>query len=230
MPELEITKQILFSLAGTLLALLSAGIVWFFKSVYEKHKSEVLALAKYERIFANNLTILKDNFEFIDEWISFLKQNRPYSFHLENYYIEEKETYKISNLSLINRVLSINYKLRRTHFDLSNIYKSYWEIISQIDSIQNEIQKKNNLEIYHKNIQTNLEQIKQNYEPLKNDIIDTVAFIRATYKVRKYSFFGLLNLMFVDIFPRVTKNSIEKEVLILKENILKNEENKKHYE
>ena len=68
MPEVELTKEILTSFAGTLLALLSAGIVWFIKSAYEKHRSEVLALAKFERIFANNLTILKDNFDFLDNW------------------------------------------------------------------------------------------------------------------------------------------------------------------
>lgn len=73
MLELDLPKEILASFAGTLLALLSAGFVWFLKSAHEKHRLEVLALAKFERIFANNLTILKDNFDFLDKWIGSLK-------------------------------------------------------------------------------------------------------------------------------------------------------------
>ncbi|MDO8590469.1 MAG: hypothetical protein Q7R65_00640 [bacterium] len=223
MTELGITKDVLTSFAGTLLALLSAGIVWFLKSAYEKHKSEVLALAKYERIFANNLTILKDNFDFLDKWIGSLKNNRPYSFHFENYYINEEETYKISNLGLINRLLSVNYMLRRTGLDFANIYKSYWEVIFKIDSIQDEIRKEQNLKTYHENILVNLEQMKQGYEVIKNSVVDVVAYIRAVNKVRRHSLFGYIGFLFIDIFPRVTKQSIEKEVRILKDNIKRNE-------
>ncbi len=221
MEELEISKEILTYFTGTLLALLSAGVVWFLKSAYEKHKSEILALAKFERILANNITILKDNFDFIDEWISFLNQNRPYSVYFEKYHTNEEETYKLSNLDLINQILSINHKLRRTSLDLDNIYKSYWDIISQIDSIQDETRRKNNLEIYNDNVQKNLKQIKQNYEPLKNNLINTIALVRATHRVRFHSLFGYMSLMFIDIFPRVTKKNIEKEVIVLKDNIEK---------
>ena len=223
MAEITITKEILISLAGTLLALLSAGFVWFVKSAYEKHRFEVLALAKFERVFANNLTILKDNFDFLDKWIASLKNNRPYSFHFENYYINEEETYKISNLGLINRLLSVNYMLRRTGLDFANIYKSYWEVIFKIDSIQDEVRKEQNLKTYHENILVNLDQMKQGYEVIKSSVIEVVAYIRAVNKVRRHSLFGYISFLFVDIFPRVTKRSIEKEVAILKENIERNE-------
>ena len=66
-------------------------------------------------------------------------------------------------------------------------------------------------------------QIKLNYIPLKNDLIETIATIRSAYKVRRHSIFGYMCFMFVDIFPRITKKSIEKEVSILKANIEKNE-------
>ena len=224
MPEIAITKEILTSFAGTLLALLSAGFVWILKSAYEKHRLEVLALAKFERMFANNLTILKDNFDFLDKWIGSLKNNRPYSFHFENYYINEEETYKISNLGLINRLLSVNYMLRRSGLDFANIYKSYWEVIFKIDSIQDETRKELNLKTYHENILVNLEQMKQGYEVIKNSVVDVVAYIRAVNKVRRHSLFGYISFFFKDIFPRVTKQSIEKEVLILKDNIKRNEE------
>jgi len=227
MLEPEIIKEILTSFAGMLLALLSAGIIWLLKLAYEKHKSEVLTLARFERIFVINSRILKDNFEFIDKWIFALKKNRPYSFHFENYYINEEGTCKFSNLNLIKQILSINYKLRRTSLDLDNIYKSYWNIIFRIDSIQDEEKKEKNLKIYHSTIQLTLEQIKQNYKPLKNDIINTVALIRAVHKVRRHSLFGYISLMFLDVFPRVTKKSIEKEVKILKDNIKRNEKGTK---
>ena len=224
MPELYITKEIFISFAGALLALFSASIVWFLKSAYEKHKSEILALSKFERIFAINITVLRDNFEFIDKWIAAIGQNRPYSFHFENYYINEEETYKLSNLKLINLILSINYKFRRTGFDFENIYKHYWDTIFRIDSIQDEKKKKNNLEIYHGNVKNTLEQMKLNYEPLKNELIEAVAFIRAAHKVRVHSLFGYMSKIFVDIFPRITKESIEREITILKDNIKKKEE------
>ena len=223
MLELDLPKEILTSFAGTLFALLSAGFVWFLKSAYEKHRLEVLALAKFERIFANNLTILKDNFDFLDKWIGSLKNNRPYSFHFENYYINEEETYKISNLGLINRLLSVNYMLRRTSLDFANIYKSYWEVIFKIDSIQDEARKEQNLKTYHENILVNLEQMKPGYEVIKNSVVDVVAYIRAVNKVRRHSLFGYIGFLFIDIFPRITKQSIEKEVLILKDNIKRNE-------
>lgn len=223
MLELNLPKEILTSFVGTLFALLSAGFVWFLKSAYEKHRSEVLALAKFERIFANNLTILKDNFDFLDKWIASLKNNRPYSFHFENYYINEEETFKISNLGLINRLLSVNYMLRRSGLDFANLYKSYWEVIFKIDSIQDEARKELNLKTYHENILVNLEQIKQGYEVIKNSVVDVVAYIRAVNKVRRHSLFGYISFLFIDVFPRVTKQSIEKEVSILKDNIERNE-------
>ena len=227
MLELDLPKEILTSFAGTLLALLSAGLVWVIKSAYEKHRLEVLALAKFERIFANNLTILKDNFDFLDKWIGSLKNNRPYSFHFENYYINEEETYKISNLGLINRLLSVNYMLRRTSLDFANIYKSYWEVIFKIDSIQDEARKEQNLKTYHENILVNLEQMKQGYEVIKNSVVDVVAYIRAVNKVRRHSLFGYISFLFVDVFPKVTKKSIEKEVGLLKANIERNEKGTK---
>jgi len=227
MAELSLSNEILASFIGTLFALLSAGFVWFVKSAYEKHRSEMLALAKFERIFANNLTILKDNFDFLDKWIASIKSNRPYSVHFENYYINEEETYKISNLGLINRLLSVNYMLRRTGLDFANIYKSYWEVIFKIDSIQDETRKEQNLKTYHENILINLEQMKQGYEVIKSSVVDVVAYIRAVNKVRRHSLFGYISFFFIDVFPKVTKRSIEKEVAILKENIERNEKTSK---
>lgn len=215
----EITKELLISFTGALLALLSAGIIWFLKSAYGKHKSEIFALAKFERIFAMNLTLLKDNFEFLDEWLKSLKNNRPYSCHFADYLINEEETYKLSNLKLINKILSLNYKLHRTSLDFNNIYKSYWEVIFKIDSIGDEVKRENNLKIYHGNTSDILQKMISNYEPLKNNIIDVIALIRAVHKVRKHSLFGYLSFLFRDLFPRISEKTIEKEKANLLDNI-----------
>lgn len=65
--------------------------------------------------------------------------------------------------------------------------------------------------------------MKQNYEVIKNSVVDVVAYIRAVNKVRRHSLFGYISFLFVDVFPRVTKKSIEKEEVILRENIERNE-------
>lgn len=189
------------------------------KSAYEKHRSEKLALAKFERIFATNLTTLKDNFEFVDNWISALKNDRPYSFHLEKYFIDDETTFKLSNLELINSVISTNYMLRRTSSDLENVYKGYWEIVFKIDAMPDPAQKEANLKQYHSTVINALEQIKKNYAPLNKGIMETVVLVRAVDHVRFHSLFGYLGLLFVDIFPRVTKKLKETEMEKLQQNI-----------
>lgn len=178
-----------------------------------------MALAKFERIFAVNLTTVKDNFEFVDDWISALKNNRPYSFHLEKYFIDDETTFKLSNLELINSVISTNYMLRRTSSDLENIYKGYWEIVFKIDAMPDPLQKEANLVRYHSTVINALEQIKKNHTPLNNTIMETVALVRAVDHVRFHSLFGYLGLLFVDIFPRVTKKLKEVEIEKLRKNI-----------
>lgn len=219
MNEISITKDILTSFTGTLLALFSAGLIWFLKSAYEKYRSEKLALAKFERIFAVNITTLKDNFEFIDKWILALENKRSYSFHLEKYFIDEETTFKLSNLELINSIISINYKLRRTSADLENVYKNYWEIVSKIDAIPNLVQREENLRQYHATVISTLKQIKPNYNQLNNEILETVALVRVADNVRFHSLFGYLSLLFIDVFPRVTKKSKEMELKRLRKNI-----------
>ena len=79
----------------------------------------------------------------------------------------------------------------------------------------------------YQNILVNLEQIKPGYEVIKNSVIDIVAYIRAVNKVRRHSLFGYISFLFVDVFPKVTKKSIEKEVGLLKANIERNEKGTK---
>lgn len=210
--QFNLPEGLVTSFTGSLLALLSAALIWFLKSAYEKHRAEKLALAKFERIFLNNLIILKDNFDFIDKWIASLENNRPYNVYLEKYFIDEEATFKISNLKLVGSILTVNYKLRRTSLDLDNLYKSYWEVIFKIDSIEDIAVKEANITEYHKNVKDALRQIKENYEPLKKDLVHTIALLRTVDKIRIHSLFGYISLLFVDIFPKVSDVAIEREV------------------
>jgi len=219
-----INQDIANTFTGTLLAIFTAGIVWVFKSAYEKHRSEVLALARLERMFVVDIQLLKDNFEYVGKWIEAIDNSRPYSFHVEKYFISDEETYKLSNLELISRILTINYKLRRTQADLLNIYDSYWKIIEKINEISDETNRNKNLQVYHENIKQILESFGTNHVPLEKDIIEVVGFIRAASKARKHSLFGYVSFLFRDIFPRVTRKSIERECDKFRKKLNKNKE------
>lgn len=219
MSILNFSNEIFTSFIGTLFALFSAGVVWFIKSAYEKHRSEVVSLVKFERIFVNNLTILRDNFEFLGDWIISLENNRPFSIHFQNYYINEEETYKINNLELINRLLSLNYMLRRTSFDFENTYKTYWDGVRSVNSIENVENREENFRALNLNLLPTLVGLSNGYKVIEDRLVDTVAYIRCVNNVRRHSFFGYISLLFIDIFPRVTEGSIKKQVEIIKENI-----------
>lgn len=220
----EISKSIIISFAGAILTIFSAGIIWIIKSAYEKHKAEKFALSKFERTFAINSRLLKDNFDFIKQWRLSIEQGRPYSFSLRNFSVSDEDTYKLSDLKLIKEILTLNYKLNSTNLDLDNIYKGYWDVIFRIDSIQNIEVREKNLKTYHDNFQKILEKIEQNYKPLRDSIINVVAFIREADRVRRYSLFGCLNFLFIDVFPKINKKNIEIERLILEKNLEKIEE------
>lgn len=219
MSLLNFTNEIIVSLIGTLIALFFTWIVWILKSAYEKHTAEVFALSKFERIFANNLTILKDNFNFLNDWISSLENNRPFSIHFESYYINDEETYKIKNLELINRLLPLNYMLRRTDFDFENTYKTYWEGVKSVNEIKDEESRNRNFEALNKNLLPDLRKMKNNYEVIEAKLVDVVAYIRCVNYVRKHSIFGYFSFLFLDIYPKITNNSVKRQVEILRENI-----------
>jgi len=107
------------------------------------------------------------------------------------------------------------------------VYKNYWDIIFKIDSIQDEQRKIDDLKTLQANLQQTLEEMKLNYEPLKNNSISVIALIRAVAKVRFHSIFGYLNLLFRDIFPIINDKSIKTQIEILEKNIEKLENNNK---
>ena len=71
------------------------------------------------------------------------------------------------------------------------------------------------MEFYHETIRQHLTQIKENYEPLKNNIIEVVAIIRVADNVRFHSLFGYLNIFFRDIFPTVNEKAIKTKIDLL---------------
>ncbi|OGF30730.1 hypothetical protein A3H09_00455 [Candidatus Falkowbacteria bacterium RIFCSPLOWO2_12_FULL_45_13] len=128
-------------------------------------------------------------------------------------------SYKLSNLNLINKIVGLNYQLRRTNLDLDNLYKSYWGVIFKIDSIQDKQQREIDLQKYHETIFQTLKQIKNNYEPLMNNLVDVLANVKVAANVRFHSLFGYLNLLLMDIFPKMSYEAIEKEKERLKKQI-----------
>lgn len=212
MINIEISKEILNSFAGTSLALLSAGLAWLLKSTLDKHKSEIVALAKYERCLAINLEILYDNFNFLDQWIDSIKiNNRPFSVHFEKYLINDNEHYKISDLKLISKVIFLNYKLRRSAADFDHLQKSYFKSFSEIDAIPNKTSRMHNLITFHRSFVPGLERIKVNRNHLENEILKSIARIHVDLKVRRHSLFGCLSFLFKDILPRTTQKQCDSE-------------------
>lgn len=211
MLETEVQSQLLATFIGTLLAIGSAAFVWLIRSAYEKHRKERLALSKLERKFVLNATIAEDNLQFMRVWVNALKDNRPFSFHFEEFLIDNEETHNLSQLKLINKILPVNYKLRRMGLDLKNIYSNYWDVVAKIDSIPDEQRKIQNLEHFHKTVILGIEEMSKNYPILNKDFVDVLACIRVAANVRKHSLFGYISILFTDVFPRTTKKSIEKE-------------------
>lgn len=211
MIETQISQEIFISFAGTLLALLSAGVVWLLKSAFDKHRSEIIALAKYERGLATNLEILYDNFGFLDRWIDSIKNNnRPFSAHFEKYIIDDNEHYKIADLELINQIVQLNYKLRRSASDFEHLQNSYLRTLTEIDSITNPTNRIDNLTAFHQSFVVGLEQIKANRAHLEKEILKAIARIRLDSDVRKYSLFNL-SFLFKDVWPRASQNRFDVE-------------------
>ncbi len=217
--ENDIIKEISPAFLGTILALLSTGLIWLLKSSFEKHNREMGALGFYEKIFVQNIRLLADAFENIDSWITSMKAGRSFVVHFEPLRIDNEELQKISNLSLVNQILRGNYMFGRTSSDISMIYSNYRETISKIDSIVDEESKKKNLDIFYGETIVVLTELKKNYEPLEREFIETIALIRVNASIRFHSISGYVSLLMKDIFPKVTKKALEREREILKSNL-----------
>lgn len=201
------------------LGIFSAAVIWVFKSAYSKHMEEMRALAKYERMFIINMTFLNDNFEFIDKWIKTIESNHPFSFVFRSFYINDEDTFKLSNLSLIKKIIDINYKLKSISLDFDNFYRGYWDTLLKIDAMPDEKMKSNNLIEYNKTIKLTLQTIKSSQDPLLGELKESIAMIRAAANIRFHSLFGYINILFKDIYPTLNKSSIEKQIGILDNNI-----------
>jgi hypothetical protein len=208
--------QILPSFIGSILALLSAGIVWVIKAAHSKHVSEITALSKYEKVCALNIRYLSDNLMFIEEWLVALSKNRPYSFHVLDLVTNDDDIHKISNRRLLNKLIVLNYMMRRTSLDLQNLYKGYWETVPKIDSITDPTQREENITRYHATVSSALIKMKGGYPVVKEELIESIAFIRVVAGIRKHSLFGYLNFLFMDIIPRFTEKKLCKHLDALK--------------
>lgn len=202
-------------------SILLAGLagLWAFKSAYSRSIEENIALARYERISSINLTNLADNYEIVDKWIAAIDQERVFRQPFSAMIVDDESSYKLKEIALIRKIISLNYKLRRTSIDLENLASGYWEGVLKIDSNPDAAQKEVDLKLFHTNIKEVLVKSKVNKQPIENDIVDLVGHIRAIYKVRRLSVFHLARFLSADIYPRVTQQKIESEVVNLKKEI-----------
>ncbi len=212
MIKVEFSREIFTSFVGTALALFSAGLIWLLKSALDKHKSESIALAKYERSLATNLENLYYNFDFLVEWINLIKtNNQPYSAHFEKYFIDDVEHYRISDLELINQIVQLNYKLRRSAADFEHLQNGYITTLAKIDSITDSTSRLKNLTAFHQNFVSGLEQIRVNRTHLEKEILKSITRIRLNSDVRKHSLFSYLSFLFKDVWPRASQKRFDTE-------------------
>jgi hypothetical protein len=205
------------SSAVTAFSVLTAGIVWVLKIPYDKHHREVVSLAKLEKSFALNEIALRDNIEFMTKWETAISSGRVYSCHFEKLFVDDLSTSTVSDLKLVNKLLKINYMMKRLSDDLANLYESYWEIIPQINAIPDPAVKEKNLIIYHQNILMPLGSLKENAELIQEKIIPVIAHLQVAGKVRFHSLFGYMQFLFLtDIIPRPTKKIIKSRSEALK--------------
>lgn len=214
MSEIETLREIFISFAGTVSALLVAGLIWLLKTAYSRYKSEGLALVIYERLFGVNIEILHDNYNFLDQWISSLKnENKPYTAHFGQYLVSDNEHYKISDIELVNQIVYLNYKLYRASADFDHLQKNYWDRFKEYNSIQDQNEWQKTITRYHqKSILPVLESMAKNREHLEKAMLKVLARIKVIYSIRKYSLFNYVSLLFKDVWPQITQARLNEEL------------------
>ena len=221
------SSEVISTFIGTILAIISTGLLWILKTAYSTHRTEMAALAKYERMYAKNLMLVKDNFQHLNNWVSAVNNKRPYSFYFEPFLFNDEDSYKLKNLKLINVLISTNYMLKNISCTIEHLHKTYWETIRILDQETDTTKKEKQFLHFHENIKNTLEEMLKNQEPLHVALIRGLAAIGAVHKVRRFSLFGCIDFLFKDIYPKVSEEVIDKEELEVKMNIRKKmQENK----
>jgi len=197
------------SAAVTAVSILMAGVVWVLKIPFEKHCKEIISIAKMQKLFSLNEVALRDNIAFLNEWSNALSASRPYSCHFETLITDDTSTSLIGDLKLINKLLKINYMMKRSSDDLSNLYNGYWEVIPKINSIIDNKEREENLKVYHGTIQSAVTLLKGNLEIIHKEILPVIAHLQVAGDVRFHSLYGYMNYIFLsDVYPRPTERRI----------------------
>lgn len=206
-------EQIIKSVLTIPNTIIIALITWIVKSSYKKYVQEKIAISVFERALAQNLTILNDNIEFIEKWESALEKNIPFATHFSEMVIDDKSHFSLSDVGLVNKVLNVNYILIRTTCDLKNIYKEYRELVYSFRDKQVPPDEFTLSCQYHLGV---LKLIRQGLiTAVKPAVIETLAHIRLAGRVKKHTIYRYINALDVNIFPRITKTKLEKEMKIL---------------
>jgi hypothetical protein len=202
--------------AITAMSILVAGLIWILKLPYDKYQKEIVSISKLEKLFALNEASLRDNIQFMKEWQESITASRPYNCHFEPLIIEDINNLYISDIKLVNKILKINYMMKRSGDDLNNLYKSYWEILNKISSIPDPAERERNFTKYHETISVALKAIKEGAETVYGKIIPVLAHLQIAGDVRFHSIFGYIKyILLADIYPRPTQKRIQSKIEFL---------------
>ena len=193
-------------------AIAGAFAVWLIKTSYEKYDSEIRSLRNVEVILFQHIAKNMDNKEFFDRWMQQLKKDRLFVCNFGTHMSHSSEALNISNNSLLNRLIELDHKVQRFDADLQGMFDTYQSSsIRILDADQMTHWKDLN-----ENTLGQALEIEGNFKQLQVETKESIAHLRAYYKQKTFSFFRLIHLARRNIYPRVTKTTIENEIKAIK--------------
>jgi len=192
-------------------AVILAAATWLIKSSYNKYVAEKRSIGIFERIYAQNLRILDDSIEFMNQWIDALKNNNNYSCYFEELVIDDTNHLHISDLNLVNILITTNYIQRRANHDLKNTYKVYQEMHAHFR--EKNLLASDEFKISNQTALNAVLSIKEGLEKFViPDTIKAIAYLQLAGKTKEHSIYGYLNLLDMNIFPRITEAKVKDRI------------------
>lgn len=198
------------SFLGSLLALLFAGLVWFIKSAYEKHKRTSLAIAKFERSYVENIAHLDQHITLINIWIQAIEQKQKYAappFSILS--IDNESHLHLGDMKLVNLLIKTNFSQKSLNDDLTSMYSFYEKNFIYF------LDKKISLEQWQSNNEEILPVLKKMIEEIPKiqaNLIKGVAYLRLSGRVLSHSVFSYIQILSVNVWPRITEKKIDQEI------------------
>ncbi|MCR4328331.1 MAG: hypothetical protein NUV53_02320 [Patescibacteria group bacterium] len=206
--------NIIQSFLGSLLALLFAGLVWFIKSAYEKHKRTSLAIAKFERGYVENIAHLDQYIALIRIWIQAIENKQKYAappFSILS--IDNESHLYLGDMRLVNLLIKTNFKQKGLNDDISSMHSFYEKNFSYF------LDKKISMEQWHSSneeLLPTLKKMTKEIPEIQSSLIQQVAYLRLSGRALFHSIFNYIQVLNVNIWPRVTNKKINQETMAIK--------------